>query len=65
MQFLGMMRQPKTEEQLKDPNDPIQYKETNEQNRRKLRNTVMNEYEAEKETMEEEIMEVEKDDIMQ
>jgi hypothetical protein len=34
MQFLGMMRPPKTAEQINDPNDAIAFKEATEEDRR-------------------------------
>jgi hypothetical protein len=37
MQFLGMMRPPKTAEQLNDPNDPIVLKEKTERDRKEIR----------------------------
>ena len=37
MQFLGMMRPPKTAEEINDPNDPIKVKEKTEKDRKEMR----------------------------
>jgi len=51
MKFLGMMRAPKTREQLDDPNDPIKLQAAIQLQRQQMRKEVMYNYEKEKENM--------------
>lgn len=64
MEFLGMMRPMKSIEEQNHPSNPLKLKEKTEKDRREMRLTAQDEYEAAKETMKQEILENERDDIV-